>query len=69
MERKQAFVSLAGRKRQRTLELERIRIDFLRELEHQKKQKLENVQAQITKITLIDDEHTDFAENVKEISW
>lgn len=64
MERKRAFASLDGRKRQRMLELEKITIDFQRELEQQKKQKLEKLQAQISKITLTDNQDIDFMQNV-----
>ncbi|KAI3714603.1 hypothetical protein L6452_21560 [Arctium lappa] len=49
------YEKIEGRKRRRMMELEKMRKDFERELELQKKQNLQRVQAKLTKIRLRDD--------------
>ncbi|KAD4180432.1 hypothetical protein R6Q59_023418 [Mikania micrantha] len=57
------YEKIECRKRQQTLELEKMRMDFQRELELQKKQILERAQAEITKIREGDDEDVNSVEN------
>ncbi|KAL9995920.1 putative trihelix transcription factor ASIL1/2 [Helianthus debilis subsp. tardiflorus] len=58
------YEKIEGRKRQQMLELEKMRMDFQRELELQKKQILERAQAEIAKIREGDDEDGNSVENL-----
>ncbi|PWA72261.1 trihelix protein [Artemisia annua] len=58
------YEKIEGRKRQQMLELEKLRMDFQRELELQKKVILERAQAEIAKIREEDDEDANSAENL-----
>ncbi|KAF5812656.1 putative transcription factor Trihelix family [Helianthus annuus] len=58
------YEKIEGRKRQQTMELEKMRMDFQRELEIQKKQILERAQAEIAKIREGDDEDVNSVENL-----
>ncbi|XP_071729496.1 trihelix transcription factor ENAP2 [Rutidosis leptorrhynchoides] len=58
------YEKIEGRKRQQMMELEKIRMDFQRELELQKKQILERAQAEIAKIREGDDEDVNSADNL-----
>ncbi|KAK1437535.1 hypothetical protein QVD17_03329 [Tagetes erecta] len=57
------YEKIEGRKRQQTLELEKMRRDFQRDLELQKNQILERAQAEIAKIRGGDDEDVNSVEN------
>ncbi|KAK9071954.1 hypothetical protein SSX86_008385 [Deinandra increscens subsp. villosa] len=59
----EVYEKIEGRKRQQTLELEKMRMDFQRELELQKKQILERAQAEIAKIREGEDEDVNSVEN------
>ncbi|GLU14548.1 hypothetical protein SLE2022_311090 [Rubroshorea leprosula] len=59
------YEKIENSKRQQMLELEKMRMDFHRELEMQKRQIMERAQAEIVKIQLGDDEENDIsAENI-----
>ncbi|XP_027358526.1 trihelix transcription factor ASIL1 isoform X2 [Abrus precatorius] len=61
------YEKIENSKRQQMMELEKMRLDFNRELELQKKQILERAQAEIAKIQEGDDDETDTsAENLSE---
>ncbi|KAJ7969632.1 Trihelix transcription factor [Quillaja saponaria] len=61
------YEKIENSKRQQMMELEKMRLDFHRDLELQKKQILERAQAEIAKIQEADDEDTDAsAENLSE---
>uniref|UniRef100_A0A5B6ZQS1 Putative trihelix transcription factor ASIL1 n=1 Tax=Davidia involucrata TaxID=16924 RepID=A0A5B6ZQS1_DAVIN len=61
------YEKIENNKRQQMMELEKMRMDFQRELEVQKKQILERAQVEIAKIRQGDDEDTDgSAENLSE---
>ncbi|PWA78336.1 trihelix protein [Artemisia annua] len=55
---------IEGRKRQQMLELEKMRMDFQRELELQKKVILERAQAEIAKVREEEDEDANSVENL-----
>ncbi|GKB07047.1 hypothetical protein Tco_0835280 [Tanacetum coccineum] len=58
------YEKIEGRKRQQMMELEKMRMDFQRELELQKKVILERAQAEIAKIREEDDEDANSVENL-----
>ncbi|KAI7753207.1 hypothetical protein M8C21_012338 [Ambrosia artemisiifolia] len=58
------YEKIEGRKRQQMLELEKMRMDFQREMELQKKQILDRAQAEIAKIREGDDEDVNSVENL-----
>lgn len=59
------YEKIENSKRQQMIELEKMRMDFHRELELQKKQMLDRAQAEIAKIQQEEDEDTDAsAENI-----
>ena len=62
------YEKIENSKRQQMMELEKMRLDFNRELELQKKQILERAQAEIAKIQEVDEEDTDTSggENLSE---
>ena len=62
------YEKIENSKRQQMMELEKMRLDFNRELELQKKQILERAQAEIAKIQDVDEEDTDTSggENLSE---
>ncbi|KAI3670998.1 hypothetical protein L1987_87644 [Smallanthus sonchifolius] len=60
----EVYEKIEGRKRQQMLELEKMRMDFQKELELQKKQILERAQAEIAKIREGDDEDANSVENL-----
>ena len=64
------YEKIENSKRQQMMELEKMRLDFNRELELQKKQILERAQAEIAKIQDVDEEDTDTSggENLSEWS-
>ncbi|KAK7291455.1 hypothetical protein RIF29_06615 [Crotalaria pallida] len=61
------YEKIENSKRQQMMELEKMRLDFNRELELQKKQILERAQSEIAKIQEVDEDETDTsAENLSE---
>ena len=61
------YEKIENSKRQQMMELEKMRLDFNRELELQKKQILERAQAEIVKIQEVDEDETDTStENLSE---
>ncbi|KAL1356696.1 hypothetical protein HN51_008682 [Arachis hypogaea] len=61
------YEKIENSKRQQMMELEKMRLDFNRELELQKKQILERAQAEIAKIQDVDEDETDTStENLSE---
>lgn len=58
------YEKIEGRKRQQMMDLEKMRMDFQRELELQKKQILERAQEEIAKIREGDDEDVNSVENL-----